>query len=90
MDDQECSYSTNQASTPPPSAAPIDFATLAALMQQRAQAGWVWDEKTHTLAHPQDHRLHFAIDPATRQLSLSPELARQLGEIGPPPKEEQP
>jgi hypothetical protein len=90
MDDQERSVSATASSPTDPNSSTLGFAALAALMQERAQAGWVWDEKTHTLTHPQDRQLQFAIDPATRQLSLSPKLAEQLmGRSGPQPQEQQ-
>ncbi len=91
MDDQEISNSDNEYSTPPPSHLPPGFAALAAMMEEQARAGWVWDEKAHTLACPKDRQLYFSIDLLTRKLSLSEKLASRLNEgLGPQPEEEQP
>jgi hypothetical protein len=61
-----------------PFAASLGFETLKAMMAQRVKDGWVWHEAAHRLAHPHDPRLYFHIDPLTRRLSLSPELAQQV------------
>jgi hypothetical protein len=61
-----------------PLSSSLGFETLKAMMVQRVQDGWVWHEAAHRLAHPHDSRLYFHIDPLTRRLSLSPELAQQV------------
>lgn len=72
MDDQESLPADEVTPTS------FDLATLKAMMEQRTEAGWVWDRAAHTLAHPDDPRLYFRIDPLTRRLTLSAALARQL------------
>lgn len=59
-------------------APPLGLAAIKALMEDRAAAGWLWDDATQCLHHPSDRRLAIRVDPITRQPSLSDELARQL------------
>ena len=67
------------------------IAALVAMMEQQAQAGWVWDDLHQTLTHPHDRQLFFRIEPGTRRLSLSPKLTQRLSDgLGPQPQAEQP
>ena len=69
----------------------FDLARIKAMMEERADTGWVWDAVAQTLAHPDDRQLYFRIDPLTRRLTLSAALARQLAqEPGPDSPEERP
>ena len=77
MNDEGTSPAGPDADTPDPSPG-FDLATLAGMMQMRARTGWKWDEKAQTLVCPDDPRLYFSIDPITRRISFSPELAAIL------------
>ena len=88
MDDQVISTSADEILTTSPSPLPLGFAALAAMMEERARAGWIWDEKAQTLTCPKDRQLYFSIDHLTRKLSLSEKLAERLNEgLGPQPEE---
>lgn len=91
MDDQEISTPADDFASADPTPTAASFANLAALMQQMAESGWVWEEKAHRLTHPRAPQLSFHVDPATRRLTVSAGLAERLNlGLGPQPQEGQP
>jgi hypothetical protein len=53
-----------------------------AILEDRSDAGWNWDEAQVTRTHPDDPEIYYRIDPATQEVILSTKLMEQVrGEL---------
>jgi hypothetical protein len=54
-----------------------EYVEYRTFIDEHVEVGWIWDDKTHTLTHPDDPEIQYWINPHTYKQILPKKLAEQ-------------